>query len=542
MKNIKSSNLMRQVGAKKNIAGTLVIVFLLVSASLFSIMMIDRNMSVKATGEHWWNSDWTYRAKITIDQTKVDNILTNFPILISITANGTIGSQAQNDLDDISFVNFYDNTTQLDHEFEYRNVAGGLATATIWVEVPKVYGSVNTYLWMYWGNAGCADQSDITGVWDANYIMVQHLNGSSAGTCLDSTSNNNDVTTSKNVVTYQQTGKAGYCTSFSNSYINVSHSLSLNLTSKITVEAWAYPTSYGSTNYPRVVEKYNAFEMDERASGAPAPANTIEFYAYSSFLSMTGSAGAVNINRWNYLVAAYDKDGGGTDEGIVYVDGVSKGTKDANNALATSVYQLQIGSGGQGGLERPWEGKLDEIRISNIKRNVSWINTTWYTISTPTTFATFGSPELESGISSCTLGGLTGSRFTWAGVAGASVWSNSSGTGFETGEFNFSYNGVRTLEYLRVNVTDLNAAIKASNISLSASVDQTTWRSYGAFVNGGSSKTINATTWTWADDPFPINYNRSIWVRMKLTIPVGTANATYSTAINAWTWDAGYYA
>ena len=35
----------------------------------------------------WWNSGWSYRKKITIDNTKVDADFTNFPVLISFSSD-----------------------------------------------------------------------------------------------------------------------------------------------------------------------------------------------------------------------------------------------------------------------------------------------------------------------------------------------------------------------------------------------------------------------------------------------------------------------
>ena len=64
----------------------------------------------------WYNSSWTYRKAITIDNTKVDANLTNFPVLISMT-DPDLRDNAQSDGDDILFTSS-DGTTKLSHELE----------------------------------------------------------------------------------------------------------------------------------------------------------------------------------------------------------------------------------------------------------------------------------------------------------------------------------------------------------------------------------------------------------------------------------------
>ena len=52
-------------------------------------------------GDPWWNFEWLYRKEITINHSKVDADLTNFPVLISIVSDNDLanGSKCQNDGD-----------------------------------------------------------------------------------------------------------------------------------------------------------------------------------------------------------------------------------------------------------------------------------------------------------------------------------------------------------------------------------------------------------------------------------------------------------
>ncbi|MBU1940136.1 MAG: DUF2341 domain-containing protein, partial [Candidatus Thermoplasmatota archaeon] len=136
----------------------------------------------------WWNTNWSYRKSITIDSTKVfgESPLLNFPVLIDIT-DDNLSSKAQSGGDDIIFTDYYG--LKLHHEIEYYNNDTGHLIA--WVNVTSLSNIINTTLYLYYGNPVCGSQENPGGVWNSNYVMVQHLNETS-GMHYDSTSYDND--------------------------------------------------------------------------------------------------------------------------------------------------------------------------------------------------------------------------------------------------------------------------------------------------------------------------------------------------------------
>ena len=142
----------------------------------------------------WWNSDWSYRKKITIDNTKVDSTLSNFPVLVKIDSTADLnfanveGSSGQ----DIRFTDSSGNP--LYYEIERWNDGSNLAE--IWVKIPSVSSSADTDFYMYYGNSGASDGQDATNVWDSNFKGVWHLDETGTGSRADSTSNSNAMTTS----------------------------------------------------------------------------------------------------------------------------------------------------------------------------------------------------------------------------------------------------------------------------------------------------------------------------------------------------------
>jgi len=188
---------------------------------------------------NWYDTNWAYRKKITIDHNSVPSTLTNFPVLINTadadwreTSNG--GHVAQSDGGDILFTSS-DGITKLAHEIEkYTPITGELIA---WVKVPSLSAVIDTEIYIYYGNAGCADQWDVSGTWESDYKMVQHLEESS-GTHYDSTQYGNDGTPHGGVI-QGTAGKIDGADDFDgvDDYIACGDDTSLNIADSITIEA-----------------------------------------------------------------------------------------------------------------------------------------------------------------------------------------------------------------------------------------------------------------------------------------------------------------
>jgi len=153
----------------------------------------------------WWNTSWNYFNKLTIDSSYILTSLQNFPLLVVV--NKTVGALCDGG-DSIRFLSL-DNTTEFFYEIESNWSLTG--DSFVWVNISEQISSTSDYSFlMYYGNADATDNQSPTDVWDSNYIMVQHLNGSSATDNVDSTSNDNDISGYRNNPVYQQTGKIGY--------------------------------------------------------------------------------------------------------------------------------------------------------------------------------------------------------------------------------------------------------------------------------------------------------------------------------------------
>ena len=384
-KPVKSHSWLRQIGQ-------------MIAWFVIGLILIPRWQPVQAA---WYNVNWNYRKKITIDNTKVSGSanLSNFPVLINLSSDNDLKNNAQADGDDILFTSS-DGTTKLDHEIEkYVSSTGELVA---WVEVPTVSYNTDTDIYMYYGNASATSQQNATGVWDSNYIMVQHLqeNGNgTAGEYVDSTTSNNDGQggggSSTQTPSLVSSGKADGAQSINRSetdYIKIPDSTSLNNNgngfSDMTISAWVKTNNNATTNQV-IIRKDNPFQQDGHATlvfGTLQCLDTTKFcfYVEQPSLKTVASTTSPSSNTWYYVTVTIDNN-----TAYMYVDGVQE---NSTSGLPGNVWintdDVEISSS-----VSSFDGYLDEIRVSNTPRSSDWIKTEYNNQSSPSTFYTLGSQE-----------------------------------------------------------------------------------------------------------------------------------------------------
>ena len=325
--------------------------------------------------------DWAYRKKITIDHTKVDASLTDFPVLISIT-DSNLRDDAQDDGDDIKFT-ASDGTTQLDHEIE--NFAGDTGELVAWVRVPILSSSTDTNIYMYYGNATCASQENVEGAWETSFEMVQHLKDDpDTSHTKDSTSNNHDGTKKGVNDPIEADGNTGKAQDFSSDHISCGD---LGIGNSYTAECWIKAdTLTGTGDY----DTYGFTIMASAASGQGYPlwltvrGTEVRLWAYESTPSTGGwreTTGAGLNTTDKFYIAAIATHSSTTK---VYVNGVERlSFTNDGDVNWTNIFTL--------GDLRPdraiyFDGIIDETRISDVVRSADWIKACYNNQSSPSTF------------------------------------------------------------------------------------------------------------------------------------------------------------
>ena len=333
---------------------------------------------------------WNYRKLITIDNTKVADDLTNFPVLINVT-DTDLRDKAQSDGDDIMFVLWSDNNTRLKHEIEKYDGSTGELFA--WVNVTSVSSSVDTRFWMYYGNNACVSQEDVEGTWDSNYQMVLHLNETGTGTRYDTTGNEKHGDP-KNYDGDEATdyGRVNGADDLdgTNDWINITTGTDLLDMSSSSQSFFAWIKT--STDGKNIMSK--AAVDDYSGEG------DVGFYISSDKLQfiiegyMGSGATAITNYKWHYVGFTYDIT---TETKRIYVDGrvdntTSQNIEDYNTkplAIGALAYDTVVGPF----YDNFFNGILDEVRVSNKERSSDWVNTSYNNMISPDTFFSFGNEE-----------------------------------------------------------------------------------------------------------------------------------------------------
>jgi hypothetical protein len=339
----------------------------------------------------WWNTNWLYRMSIVIDHDKVSENLTYFPVLIDITESN-LSTKAQSDGDDIVFTDY--NGNQLNHEIEYYDNSSGHLIA--WVNVTNLSATVDTVLYMYYGNPSRASMENIPGTWRSEFVMVHHLDETS-GTHYDSTSYGNNGT-AQSSVDQNVTGKIDGADEFddtANAFIDVGVDSSMDIygpNSDFSIFLW--------------VKRDNLDNLDGFFSSGSTGPNGIFFGPDSAdrndlkFMSPdnTVQVSSSNVNciddyDWHLVGVTGDRDGNMN----LWADGASvksqsiSGTSGENWNRVDDTYK--IGTDRSEG--NPTDGILDEVWVYDGLLSAGWIATCYENQNEPSTFYSTGAEEVN---------------------------------------------------------------------------------------------------------------------------------------------------
>lgn len=341
------------------------------------------------TLDPWHDTAWNYRKAVIIDHAQISATdQADFPVLVSFAdpdlktqANG--GKVQNANGYDIVFANEAGDA-RLDHEIESYDAATG--AITMWVKIPVLSASVDTSIYMYYGNPFVAtSQEHIASVWDANFKMVQHMDQDPSGAgpqILDSTLNANNGTSGGTMTSGDSViGKAGKAVDFDgvDDNIAIPDSNSLDVTNAITLESWV--------KYGGYVHQWSPILW--KGTGT----------TYALNLGTTGSTPTVMINNdglsapsnlqtgaWTHIAVTYNKT-----SMLMYINGEQVGSKAKAVSIATDNGVLTMGTVSSAVWK--YRGVIDEARVSGVARSSDWIRTEYNNQFSPSTFLSLSSEE-----------------------------------------------------------------------------------------------------------------------------------------------------
>jgi len=344
--------------------------------------MTRESGEVKKKGEMAHLAGWNFKDTLTIPAALVGAVGAphlNYPVPIKCVNSAHIGANAKADGGDIRFTAI-NGTTLLEYEQLSFAVAGGLANGLWFVKVPSVAADAATSFCIQYGNADAVSAASPEDVWDANYVGVWHLEEAVASGFADSTANANNGTGTG--VTGQDAGKIGYGVEFDTAAdrITCGSGASLDNIRLLTVEAWFLPDTEGiGTSYGSLVNKDASNCWHVSMNG-----NT-SMRIFQNRATTTGIwTWSVTQGQWQHLALTYSSQSVDSDP-VVLVNGSAKTVTETNTPVGDPANDAanSLWIGNSSGTARTWDGKIDEVRISNIIRSAGWLITSYNLENSP---------------------------------------------------------------------------------------------------------------------------------------------------------------
>jgi hypothetical protein len=315
--------------------------------------------SAKADSEiSWYCYDWKCCKSITIDKDQIPNTLVDFTVLINISSDSDLVGNTQSDGDDIVFVDST-NKTVLNYQIEYYDSATGNLVA--WVKIPVLSSSVDTVIYMYYGNSLAGNQRDVVGSWNPFNRVVYHMDDLTTSSINDSTFFNIDGSKKGANEPIQSNGYLGYAQDFdgSNDYIGFSPGdfgtgkiFSISCWFKIDVDSNLVIVGGNANKYSPLII-YDA--SNDRIGGCSHASNSYIFTGVDS----------IELNTWYYVTYTVNNL-----VNSIYLNGNLANS--ASMAYSPYAWDSTIFIGKRAS-EIYFNGIIDEVRFSNTVFNISWV-------------------------------------------------------------------------------------------------------------------------------------------------------------------------
>lgn len=499
-------------------------------------------------------ADFDDYINVTIDHTKIDAALANFPVWVY---NDTAVLEG---LNETSF-SFYDGTggaaTELNWELELFTSGTGVIGA--WVNVSSISDSADTVFHLFYDNANSTDggENNVSDVWDSDYVAVWHMDDLTTSTLEDSTWNAVNCTKEAVDTPNEILAKVGYGQEFTgNEWIEIAQGYHGNLSalldgaSQITVSVWLRIDAIDADRYIlkeqirnsgtggvwlRIEDTDDYLKFGAR-SDSDDDAQNVDYTVVSSstYRYFWGIIDYPNDYMMSYNNNSLEIGSSVTFNRTTYVDG---GTVEYNDTIGSSY--------GNPPTTQMFDGVIDEMRISKINRTAAWRSACYYSMNDPSTFLTFG--DISGTESSFSVAGGVGTwnNITWAITSvDGSAWSNDTAAPGATFRVITHVNASDNVTDIYIEMCNLSYStnwILANNLVAVVSIDNNdSYDAAGYDLSSGVNFSLNDNWIALSDDanPFPIDDVGWTNYTFNIRFYLDTTQSTVGTYVNVSAWNA----
>jgi hypothetical protein len=332
--------------------------------------------AITASAQENYSTAWSGHKYVIVNSRTagIAAAVVKYPLLVRLdSTHASIFTQAKSGGADLRFTKT-NNVTRLPHQIESWNATA--RTAAIWVLADTIPANSNNHaLRMHWGNAAAADSSSGAKVFDTTNAFQAVWHMSASGDEADATLN--AFTAAQNGTPPSAPGAVGAGRTVSaGNYFRATGTASGKLNfpegGNYSISAWAFTSTLPGAG--TLVSKHdNAYALKLNAD-----ATNWEFFEYGTDQTAAGwnwvnASTEGGLSAWTYLVGFR----AGADAGI-YVNGVRVDAGPSTAAsTAARVLNTDVVIGAQPtsntAVQRPFDGILDEVRLSSAARDGDWI-------------------------------------------------------------------------------------------------------------------------------------------------------------------------
>jgi biopolymer transport protein ExbB len=344
-------------------------------------------LTVSNSAKAWWDPNWSYRKKITVDAgAKGGNLpetAAGVPLLIRLHDGNFKFTDAKDDGSDIRFVSGDDKTPL---KFHIDTYDGLLGVALIWVQVPALPAGQATDIYLYWGNANAQIGADAKATYDSDTTLVYHF-GEKDAAPHDQTANANNAAAPVHSIDTGMIGRGIHLDGATPIALPTSPSLAIPANGQFTWSAWV---KYDSAQPDSILfakrDGQNALAIG-MAQGAPYAALTVNGTA-----QRVAAPAAVSAAAWHHLAVT------ASDKVTLYIDGKAAGTLAV--ALPAMGGTGTIGADPGADPAVPgFIGDMDEVQLSKVARGPGFIAAAFATQGPESAMTVYGTDEENAGMS-----------------------------------------------------------------------------------------------------------------------------------------------
>ena len=340
----------------------------------------------------WYDGTWNYRIKITIDNTKVDADLTDFPIYVNLDdlPDATFWANVKANCADVR-ITTSDEVTEVPREIVVCNT--GTKTGEMHFKGSPL-NATDTVFYIYYGNSAATEPAanatyGSQNVWTSSFQAVYHLqqdpSGNGVDAVLDSTSNAYHTTPFGSPV--NGTGKlAGNAITFAavDDQLKDTDQVWADANNAITVSVWS---NFASADTAQQATLFRYTTSGNERNSAHAPWASTDYWDFGTCCTSPGRISGSNT-AYDDKYSLFHFTGGANHE--IYIDGASRYAAGSSDSPTGALTGFAIGSG----IDTEWhKGTLDEFRVATVERTSTWISTEYNNQNSPSTFYSLTAQE-----------------------------------------------------------------------------------------------------------------------------------------------------